>query len=127
MESLVITGHSGQRITENLPFADPAASNIASFGTSEDGPDLSPACNPLRKLRLKQHLQSSINIINELVDHIIEPNIDPFGLCHPLGARVHLHIKADHNRSRSNSQVNIRLANVAGSLQQDLDLEFINA
>ena len=114
------------RQTRALPRDDPAvgdegAGDDRALADAEDLADLGPALDDLDDLRLEQALERGLDVVGELVDDVVEPDVDAFGLGRPPGGLGDLRVEADHDRVRRGRQHDVVVGDVAGALEQDVE------
>ena len=86
------------------------------FPTRNDLAHLGPALDDLHDLRLEQALERRLDVVGQLVDDVVEPDVDALGLGGAARGLGDLGVEADHDRVRGGRQHDVVVGDVAGAL-----------
>ena len=92
---------------------------------ADDLADLRPALDDLDDLRLEQALERRIDVVGQLVDDVVHPDVDALGLGGPAGRLGDARAEADDDRVRRGRQHDVVVGDVAGGLVEDVDPDLV--
>src|SRR5262249_30653578 len=101
---------------------DEAAGDDRALADPEDLADLRAG---LDDLRLQQALEGCLDVIRELVDDVVEPNVHAFGFGGPACGIGDLRVEADDDRVRRGRQHDVVVGDVAGALVEHVDPDLV--
>src|SRR5262249_22076885 len=128
--------HAGKdRLPSSLHAHLRRADDLAIGNTAAADDDLTPHLEELYHLgmavhllaidRLQQALQGGLDVLDELVDDVIRPNIDAVDAGQPLRRRIDLDVEGDDDRVGRRCQIDIGLAHVADGILNQPHLEIL--
>ena len=71
--------------TDDAAIGDVRAGDDRVLADADDLADLRPALDHLHDLRLEQTLEGRVDVVGQLVDDVVEPDVDALGLGGPPG------------------------------------------
>ena len=107
----------GVAAADDPPVGDERAGDDRVLADADDLADLRPTLDDLDDLRLEQALEGRFDVVGQLVDDVVEPNVDALGLGRPAGGLGDLGVEADDDRVRGGRQHDVVVGDVAGALR----------
>ena len=107
--------------SDDAAVRDEAAGDDRALADPEDLADLGPTLDHLHHLRLEHALQGRVDVVRELVDDVVEPDVDALGLGGAAGGVGDLGVEPDDDRVRRRGEHDVVVGDVAGALVEDVD------
>src|SRR4051812_1453009 len=116
------TPHPGAARPDNPAVGDEAAGDDGALADPEDLPDLGAALDDLHHLRLEHALEGGVDVVRQLVDDVVQPDVDTLGLGTAPGGVRDPGVEPDHDRVRRRGQHDVVVGDVACGREKDVDL-----
>src|SRR6185503_16732175 len=94
----------------------PHLDDLADLGTTLDDLDL---------LRLEHAREGLLDVVGELVDDVVHPDVDLLGLRRAPGRVADRRVEADDDRVGGGREQDVVVADLAGALVQDVELDLL--
>jgi hypothetical protein len=117
----------GLGVADDPAVLDDAARDRADLGDLEDLADLGAALERLLDDRLEEADDGLLDVVGELVDDLVGPDLHALLPGQLEGLRVRLEIVADDDRLRGRGQEDVGLGDVPRRGMDDLDLDLLGA
>ena len=116
---------AGVAAADDPAVGDERAGDDRALADADDLADLRPTLDDLDDLRLEQALERRLDVVGELVDDVVEPDVDALGLGGAAGGLGDLRVEADDDRVRRGRQHDVVVGDVAGALEQDVEPDLV--
>src|ERR1019366_8437752 len=111
--------------TDDPAVGHEAARDHRGLADLEDLADLCPTLDNLDDFGLEQPPEGGGDVIRQLVDDVVQPDVDAFGLGGPPRGISDLRVEADHDRIRRRGEQDVVVGDVAGRLVEHVQANVV--
>src|SRR5512132_2810070 len=116
-----VADDAGPRVADDRALQDVRAGDQTYLGDAEQGAHLGASELRLALLGLQHAAQRAPDVVDRVVDHAVQPDVDAFPLGEVAGLHVWTDVEPDDDRPRGQRQVDVALGDRAGGAPDHVD------